>query len=68
MQAGRIQEHDAVRRGRDDFGDPQLAQHPGHHLADRPGRVGQLLLRDAGGQSAGRLVLGGGKIEESRPA
>ncbi len=25
-------------------GDLEIAQHPGHHLADRPGRVRQFLL------------------------
>ena len=44
LQPGRIEDHDRVRCGGHDSGDPEIAQHPGDHLADRPGRVRQLLL------------------------
>lgn len=64
VQPASIKNHDAVRGGVHDSRDAELPQHPGHHLADRPGRVGELLLRYAGYQAATRMLLDGSKIEK----
>ena len=47
-----------------DSGDPEIAQHAGHYLADRPGRIGQFLLRYAGRQAMIRALSSGRKIKQ----
>jgi hypothetical protein len=42
----------------------EITQRPGHHLADRPDRIGQCLLRDTSHQAASRVLLGRGEIEK----
>ena len=50
--------------GGHDSREPKIAQHTGHHLADRPGRIGQFLLRYAGHEAAIRTLPSGGKIKQ----
>lgn len=66
MEPGRIEDDDAVGRGRHEPGEPELTERSRHDLSDRPDRVGQLLLGDPGNQTALRSRLHGREIQQVR--
>jgi hypothetical protein len=59
VQRSRIEDVDAIWPGCHQPGEPEVTQDPGHHLADRADRIGQLLLGHLSGQLAVRALLRG---------
>jgi hypothetical protein len=66
VEPGRIEDDDAVWRGRQEPGEPELAERARHDLPDRPDRVGQLRLGDMGDETVLGTLRRGGEVEQVR--